>query len=83
VVNIASTETVASKIISTLSQPFTLDKITVKIGVSIGIALSDADNPVFAKELVRNADHAMYAAKLSGKGKYKTYSQALEEIIVS
>jgi Amt family ammonium transporter len=76
-------ETVARKIIASISQPFELGDIIANIGVSIGIALTTAENRVHAKTLVRNADHAMYAAKMAGKGRLRFYSEELEELVVN
>ncbi len=79
----AAAETVARKIIDTLCQPFELGEVTARIGVSVGIALTTEENRIHAKTLVRNADHAMYAAKLAGKGTFRFYSKELEQIVVS
>ena len=47
----------------------------VLVGVSIGVALSSADDD--ASALLRNADMAMYRAKALGKGRHYVYEPAL------
>jgi diguanylate cyclase (GGDEF)-like protein/PAS domain S-box-containing protein len=66
---------VAAKIIAALSEPFDLGGRTGKIGASIGISLFP-DDAQEAKELVRQADEAMYRAKHGGKNVWKFYRDA-------
>lgn len=60
---------VAMKIIQCLSQPIVVKEDWVRVGASIGIALYPA-NSHDPKELVNQADKAMYAAKNAGKNQY-------------
>src|SRR5690606_26690542 len=62
----------ASEIIHSLSQPYSIDGQRVIIGASIGIAISP-DDGVSSEELIRNADLALYAAKDLGRGRYHFY----------
>lgn len=61
---------VAEKIIHAISVPFDLEGIEAHIGISIGIARysEEANNE---DELVKQADQAMYKAKLAGKNTYQ------------
>lgn len=63
---------VAEKILTTLSQSFVLEGITIQISTSIGISLfpSDGDN---VEQLLKLADQAMYRAKQQGKNTYQRY----------
>ncbi len=63
---------VASKIIATLSEPFILNSNICHIGGSMGIA-SYPDDSTSVKELIIQADAAMYLAKQNGKNNYKFY----------
>ncbi len=60
---------IAGKIVSRLSEGCTLKGVEVKIGTSIGIALYP-EHGSSRVDLLKAADHAMYAAKSSGKGGY-------------
>ncbi|MEM1133203.1 MAG: EAL domain-containing protein [Pseudomonadota bacterium] len=64
----------ANAIIERLSQPYAISGSQVRIGSSIGIAISD-EKANTAAALVRNADLALYAAKDSGRGVYCFYEQ--------
>ena len=64
---------VAQKIIKAISAPFDLDGYEAHIGISIGIARYSEDARD-EDELVRQADHAMYQAKMAGKNTYHVAS---------
>jgi diguanylate cyclase (GGDEF)-like protein len=57
----------ARKILRSLEPPFSVERETVDIGASVGIALYP-DHGHDAETLLRRADVAMYAAKRSGTG---------------
>lgn len=62
----------ARRIITAVSAPVTLYEHEVTIGATIGIAVypGDGDN---ARDLLKNADAAMYAAKQAGRGTHAYY----------
>jgi diguanylate cyclase (GGDEF)-like protein/PAS domain S-box-containing protein len=63
------TDRIAKSLITCLEKPFMITGNTVQISASIGIArypVDAADKEI----LLRNADHAMYLAKNSGKNTY-------------
>lgn len=68
----------ASNIIASLSQPYSVEGSRCVIGVSIGIAISpfDGDN---SDDLVRNTDLALYGAKGNGRGRFCFYSSDLHQ----
>lgn len=72
---------IANAIILSLAKPFAIEGEQVRIGSSIGIAVSDGAAPdrqgVSASALVRNADLALYAAKDAGRGVYRFYADAM------
>ncbi len=61
------------EIIYSLSQPYSIDGSRCVIGASIGIAVSPFDGDS-SEDLIRNADLALYAAKGSGRGRFRFYS---------
>ena len=65
-------EVVATKIVASLGQPFEVADHAISSGASVGIALFPQDADA-GDALVRRADHAMYAAKSLGKGRYRFY----------
>jgi len=60
-------ERIANRLVRALETPFELGADTVRISVSIGVALSDSQTTT-ADALLRDADVAMYQAKALGPG---------------
>ncbi len=77
----ALAETVAAKLLETLSEPYQRDEQNVEIGVSIGIAYFEGRFPK-ADELVNCADRAMYRAKRDGRGAFRVYDPTLDDYMV-
>jgi len=71
--SLGDAETIAQKIVQSLTDSFELKEGTANIGASIGISLfpNDAES---VDQLIKNADKAMYTAKESGKNQYKLFS---------
>ncbi len=75
--SIDSTVVVANRILESLTEPFDLDGQEGRISASIGISMypDQADDD---KQLLRNADVAMFHAKSQGKANYQFYREGLE-----
>ncbi|MBN2885621.1 MAG: EAL domain-containing protein [Chromatiaceae bacterium] len=69
---------IAQKLLDALAEPFALDERQLYVSASIGIALypRDADS---LDSLIKHADSAMYAAKASGRGGFRFFTQELQE----
>jgi diguanylate cyclase (GGDEF)-like protein/PAS domain S-box-containing protein len=63
----------ATELIESLSQPYSIDGSRCIIGASVGIAISPFDG-LTSEDVIRNADLALYAAKGSGRGRFRFYS---------
>ncbi len=63
------------RILAALSEPVTLEGRELRMGASIGVALTGAtqDQDGAVKGLLRDADQAMYSAKLRGKGRLQIF----------
>ena len=68
---------VAERIQDSLRVPFDLGGEPVRIGASIGIAMSP---PHSISDLLRFADAAMYTAKVSGRSRTSVYADATESV---
>ncbi|MEZ5743341.1 MAG: EAL domain-containing protein [Sphingomonadaceae bacterium] len=66
----------ATRIIESLSQPYSIEGNRVIIGASVGISVCP-DHGSTSEELIRNADLALYAAKDGGRGRYHFYANDL------
>jgi len=71
-------ESIAKKIIKSLSTTFKLKAARANIGVSIGIAVYDpqTDAEVTDDDLITMADKAMYNIKTKGKGDFAFYQRS-------
>lgn len=71
-------ETVAARIVEILGRPFLVNGMIVDIGASVGIAVGprDAAEP---RDLLRNADVALYAAKEAGRATFRMFEGTMVE----
>lgn len=67
---------VGTRVIAALNRPFELTEHAVRIGATVGIALSSATRPD-AVDMLRAADIAMYSAKASGKGRVRVFEPSM------
>lgn len=72
----------AERIIAEMRQPVYYQGHQCRFGVSVGIATDDGPNLV-GKDLLVNADIALYRAKSNGRNRYEFFSNALQEKIVN
>lgn len=75
-------EEVASRIISSIEQPYTLDGHTLYSNASIGIALCNRRYKN-SNEILRDADAAMYQAKSLGRGRYVFFDDSMREKLIA
>jgi diguanylate cyclase (GGDEF)-like protein len=69
-------ESVASKVIASLAQPFVLSGLDVQISASIGISVFPEDG-VDAETLLQHADAAMYHAKKNGRSSFQFFAPVM------
>jgi len=67
---------VGTRAIAALNRPFELTEHAVRIGATIGIALSSSTRPD-AVDMLRAADIAMYSAKAAGKGRVRVFEPSM------
>jgi diguanylate cyclase (GGDEF)-like protein len=68
--------TVAQKVLTAVALPFDLHGQEFRVTASVGISIFPQDG-LDEQTLSKNADMAMYQAKLGGKNKFRFYSAAL------
>ncbi len=68
---------IAKRLITLISQPYSINGSRCVIGASVGIAVAPFDGAT-CDELVRNADLALYAAKGGGRAQYRFFSIELQ-----
>ena len=64
-------ETVAERVLQSLTAPFVVDGHQIVLSASIGIAIGDMSSN--ASSMMRDADVAMYKAKTTGKARWALY----------
>ncbi len=74
-------EQAASRILTSLTAPFTIGERRVEARASVGIAIQSVDSGD-ADELLRRADIAMYAAKAQGGDRHITYAPEIYDATV-
>lgn len=74
----ADVEEVASRIITSVATPFSLETKEMYSGASIGIAYIETGYQS-ADEIIRDADAAMYQAKALGRGRYVMFDKSMRE----
>jgi diguanylate cyclase (GGDEF)-like protein len=76
VTNVTDVTRVADRILEEFEQPFNVNGNEIFIGMSIGIVLSTIDSKR-PESYLRNADIALYHAKLNGKAGYEIFNAAM------
>jgi len=76
------TEEVASRIISSIEKPYTIENNTLYSNASIGIALCNKGYKN-SDEILRDADAAMYQAKSLGRGRYVFFDDSMREKLIA
>ena len=71
-------QTVATRIISTLCAPYSVNGHTLVIGASIGIAIIDHRSDGGAADILRYADMALYRAKSEGRNRACIYDAVMD-----
>lgn len=72
----ADAQTISTKIVRHMSEPFYVNGLTLCIGISVGIALFP-EHGQNTEQLLRCADQAVYKAKNVGRGAYVVWSADL------
>lgn len=67
----------ADRLIAHVSEPYVLDGVSLRIGLSIGSAFGPLDGDT-VDELVKHGDLALYDAKASGRGAYRHFELSMQ-----
>jgi diguanylate cyclase (GGDEF)-like protein/PAS domain S-box-containing protein len=70
-------ERLAQRLIDAVDTPFVANRREYKIGLSVGIVISEKGGQP-ARTLMHSADAALYAAKQAGRGTYRVFEPAEE-----
>jgi diguanylate cyclase (GGDEF)-like protein len=67
----------ASRVVTALAEPFTINEQQVLIGASIGISIAP-DDGIDADQLLKNADMALYRTKSEGRGAWRFFEPEMD-----
>jgi diguanylate cyclase (GGDEF)-like protein len=70
-------EALASRILTSMAEPFDIDGVTVELGGSIGIAFAEPGS-IASDQLLRQADAAMYESKRTVPGRFRVFEPGFE-----
>jgi diguanylate cyclase (GGDEF)-like protein len=72
-----NTQALARRIVDLISRTYMVDGHLLTIGASVGVALAPMDGET-ADKLLKNADLALYRAKLDGRGTYRFFEPEMD-----
>jgi len=67
------------RLLGVIAQPLQVAKRMFAMTASVGVTLFPQHQPIDAEQLLRQADHAMYAAKQAGKNRYIQFDPTGDE----
>lgn len=62
-----------NRILNVVSTPISYKNIIMKVSASIGVTFFNQNDTIDADQLLRQADHAMYQAKVAGKNRFHIF----------
>jgi diguanylate cyclase (GGDEF)-like protein/PAS domain S-box-containing protein len=80
--NPSEAETVATRLLAALNEPFSIAGATIEQHASIGVVIWDDESPD-RDQVVEEADVALYEAKRHGKGRHVLFSPTMYQRAVS
>ncbi|MGE0081678.1 MAG: EAL domain-containing protein [Thiohalomonadaceae bacterium] len=71
--NTGASDALLKRLLAAVSQPVHIDGTEVKVSASLGVTFYPQAEEADADQLLRQADQAMYQAKLSGRNRYQVF----------
>jgi diguanylate cyclase (GGDEF)-like protein/PAS domain S-box-containing protein len=72
-----------TRLLSAASRPVKIDNQTLQLTASLGVTFYPQAEEIEADQLLRQADQAMYQAKLAGKGRYHVFDAEMDRSVRS
>ncbi|SBS35111.1 Cyclic di-GMP phosphodiesterase Gmr [Marinomonas aquimarina] len=80
--SLTEVESKLERLLVSLAEPFRVSGATLHISASIGVTYYPQNRMIEADQLIRQADQAMYQAKISGRNRLKSFDLSQEDILV-
>lgn len=74
--DIAASEPILSRLLESAAQPVHIGELVLQVSASLGVSFFPQTDEVDADQLLRQADQAMYQAKLAGKNRFHFFDAA-------
>lgn len=71
-----SSRAILDRLLAAAAQPVVIGDRVLRVSASLGVSFFPQDGDVDPDQLLRQADQAMYRAKLAGKGRYHVFDPA-------
>ncbi len=65
------------RLLHAAADPVVIDGVEAQVSASIGVCVCHPEGDADADQIIRQADHAMYAAKLAGKNRYEVFDSRI------
>jgi len=72
-------ELLAERLVDLIGRTYVLSGHTVNIGISVGVALGSGS--MQPRDVLRNADLALYEAKRAGRGRYRFFEHGMDTLL--
>jgi diguanylate cyclase (GGDEF)-like protein len=69
----------AARLVDLVGRTYVLNGHTVNIGASVGVAMNAGQSQ--ARDLLRDADLALYEAKRAGRGRFRFFEQGMDAVL--
>lgn len=80
--NMIEVEQKLERLLVALAEPFRVSGATLHISASIGVTYYPQNRVIEADQLIRQADQAMYQAKISGRNRLKSFDLSQEDSLI-
>ncbi len=67
------------RLLTAAAQPLQWDGLSLKVSASVGVTFYPQTHEIDADQLLRQADQAMYQAKVAGKNRYQVFDAAKDQ----
>ena len=81
--SVASAVPILNRLLAAAAQPVNVDGLALQVSASVGVTFYPEGKDVDADQLLRQADQAMYQAKLAGKNQYHIFDALQDSSIRS
>ncbi len=76
--SIAACQPTLSRLLAAAAQPVRIDGLVLQVTASLGVTFYPQGDGIGAEQLLRQADQAMYQAKIAGKNRFHVFDPTLD-----